>query len=54
MVAGLLGLGALYFTYLCNGLSYENKPAKVGSHFSSSVRFTLGYSYLEEIHTLKV
>ncbi|GAB4814515.1 hypothetical protein N2152v2_001561 [Parachlorella kessleri] len=28
VVAGLLGLGALYFTYLCNGLSYENKPAK--------------------------
>ena len=30
IVAGLLGLGALYFTVLCNGLSFENKPAKVG------------------------
>jgi hypothetical protein len=30
LLAGLLGLGVLYFTVLCNGLSFENKPAKVG------------------------
>lgn len=24
-----LGLTALYFTYLCNGLSYDNDPLKV-------------------------
>ncbi len=34
MVAGLLGLGALYFTYLCNGLSYDNRPAKVSCSLS--------------------
>ncbi|KAL4458781.1 hypothetical protein ABPG75_013646 [Micractinium tetrahymenae] len=28
LVAGLLGLGALYFTVLCNGLSFEDRPAK--------------------------
>lgn len=30
MVAGILGLGALYFAVLCNGLSFENHPPKVG------------------------
>jgi len=30
VVAGVLGLGALYFTVLCNGISFENRPAKVG------------------------
>lgn len=29
LVAGLLGLGALYFSVLCNDLSFEDKPAKV-------------------------
>lgn len=29
LVAGLLGLGALYFSVLCNGLSFEDRPAKV-------------------------
>ena len=29
LVAGILGVGALYFTVLCNGLSFENKPPKV-------------------------
>lgn len=29
VVAGILGLGALYFSVLCNGLSFENHPAKV-------------------------
>lgn len=28
VAAGVLGLGAIYFTVLCNGLSYENRPAK--------------------------
>ncbi|KAL4435890.1 hypothetical protein ABPG77_000652 [Micractinium sp. CCAP 211/92] len=28
LVAGLLGLGALYFSVLCNDLSFEDKPAK--------------------------
>ena len=31
LVAGVLGLGALYFVYLCNGLSFENQPPKVRS-----------------------
>ena len=30
VVAGILGLGALYFAVLCNGLSFENHPPKVG------------------------
>lgn len=30
VVAGLLGLGSLYFAVLCNGLSFENHPPKVG------------------------
>ncbi len=29
VVAGILGLGALYFSFLCNGLSFENEPPKV-------------------------
>lgn len=29
VVAGILGLGALYFSVLCNGLSFENRPPKV-------------------------
>lgn len=29
VVAGLLGLGALYFSFLCNGLSFDNRVPKV-------------------------
>jgi hypothetical protein len=29
VVAGLLGLGALYFSFLCNGASFDNRVPKV-------------------------
>lgn len=29
MLGAVLGLGVLYFTYLCNGLTYVSHPQKV-------------------------
>lgn len=30
ILGGLAGMAAMYFTFLCNGASYDNQPAKVG------------------------
>ena len=30
VLGGAAGVGAMYFTYLCNGLTYDNHPQKAG------------------------
>lgn len=42
VLGGLAGLGSMYFTYLCNGLNYNNHPQKVSARHRQHRRLALG------------